>query len=185
MGVFASFSDDELIDCLPHGEQDVVKEVYVRYRKMLLNYAKKILGDDAQAEDTVSDVFAYLLANQCKLHIRTSLESYLRRSVKNSILNQFDRDQNRQRYINSIKAYYENGEYVTDEVVTERDLRKRIEGVVASFPPKMRTIFDLSRKENLSRKEIAAATHVTEGTVNTQLNRALKILRSKLTALFI
>ncbi|WP_187294682.1 sigma factor-like helix-turn-helix DNA-binding protein [Chitinophaga pinensis] len=42
----------------------------------------------------------------------------------------------------------------------------------------------MSRSGDLSRKEIARATNVTEGTVNTQLNRAIKILKSKLTLLF-
>lgn len=184
MGTLESISDEELSDRLPQGDQDEVKEAYLRYRALLLAYAKKMLGNDAQAEDTVSDVFAHLLTNQRKLNIKTSLESYLYRSVKNSVLDQFDRNQNRLKYVNSIKAYYEKGEYATDERVMEHELVNRLDAAVATFPPKMREIFMLSRNENRSRKEIAEITKVTEGTVNTQLNRALKILRSKLSAIF-
>jgi RNA polymerase sigma-70 factor, ECF subfamily len=185
MGAFESISDDELSGRLPFGNQAEIKEAYIRYRTLLLGYARKMLGDDALAEDTVSDVFAHLLTNQRQLNIKTSLESYLYRSVKNSILDQFDKNQHRLKYVNSIKAYYEKGEYATDEQVMEHEMVHRLDAAVATFPPKMREIFELSRKENRSRKEIAALTNVTEGTVNTQLNRALKILRSKLTAWFI
>lgn len=185
MGTLESISDDELSDHLPVGDQAEVKEAYIRYRTLLLSYAKKMLGDDAQAEDTVSDVFAHLLTSQRKLNITTSLESYLYRSVKNSILDQYDKNQNRLKYVNSIKAYYEKGEYATDEAVMEHEMVHRLDAVVATFPPKMKEIFELSRKENRTRKEIAALTNVTEGTVNTQLNRALNILRKKLISLFI
>ncbi|ACU62048.1 RNA polymerase sigma factor [Chitinophaga pinensis] len=185
MGIVASLTDAELADRLPHADKAAVKEVYIRYRELLLNYAKKMLGDDDLAEDTVSDVFANLLTKREAIKIDTSLQSYLYKSVKNSILNQFDKDQHRQQYINSIREFYQKGEYATDELVLERDLRRRIEDAVASFPPKMKEIFDLSRKAHLTRRQIAQATCVTEGTVNTQINRALKILRSKLTLFFI
>ncbi|MBW8683036.1 RNA polymerase sigma factor [Chitinophaga rhizophila] len=183
MGVVESLTDAELAGQLPHADKAAVKEIYIRYKESLLNYARKMLGDDDLAADTVSDVFANLLTNQQQLKINTSLESYLYRSVKNSVLNQFDKEQHRQRYVNSIKEFYSRGTHATDELIIERELKHRIENAVAAFPPKMREIFDLSRKEHLSRKEIAQVTRVTEGTVNTQLNRALKILRSKLTSI--
>lgn len=184
MDTLESLSDGELSDRLPIGDLAEIREAYIRYRLLLLNYAKKMLGDQAQAEDTVSEVFAHLLTSQRKLNIKTSLESYLYRSVRNSILDQYDKDQSRLKYVRSVKAYYDRGEYSTEEQVMEHELAQRLDAAVANFPPKMREIFELSRKENLTRKEIAEVTNVTEGTVNTQLNRALKILRSKLTTLF-
>jgi len=184
MGTLESLSDDELAGRLPLGNREEVQEAYLRYRTLLLAYARKMTGDDAKAEDTVSDVFAHLLTSQRKLNIKTSLESYLYRSVKNSILDQYNKDQNRMKYVNSIKDYYERGEYATEEQVLENELSRRLDAAVATFPPKMREIFELSRNQNLSRRDIAALTNVKEGTINTQLNRALKILRQKLTALF-
>jgi len=48
------------------------------------------------------------------------------------------------------------------------------------LPPKMREIFELSRKEYLSHKEIAEKLGISEQTVSKQVSNALKILRTKL-----
>ena len=44
----------------------------------------------------------------------------------------------------------------------------------------MKEIFILSRKTNLSHKEIAEELGISDATVKKQVNNALKILRSKL-----
>ncbi len=55
-----------------------------------------------------------------------------------------------------------------------------IEKEIGALPPKMREVFELSRKENLSHKEIAEKLNLSEKTVKKQVNNSLKILRSKL-----
>ena len=44
----------------------------------------------------------------------------------------------------------------------------------------MREIFELSRKENLSHKEIAAQLGISEQTVKKQVQNALKVIKPKL-----
>jgi RNA polymerase sigma-70 factor (ECF subfamily) len=44
----------------------------------------------------------------------------------------------------------------------------------------MREVFELSRKQHLSHKEIAEQLGISEKTVKSQVNNALKILRVKL-----
>jgi len=48
------------------------------------------------------------------------------------------------------------------------------------LPPKMRTVFELSRKEGLSHKEIAEQLNITEQSVRSHIKGALKILRPRL-----
>ncbi|MNT81059.1 RNA polymerase sigma factor [compost metagenome] len=55
-----------------------------------------------------------------------------------------------------------------------------IEKGIAELPPKMREVFELSRKHIMSHKEIAEQLNISEQTVRKQVNNALKILRSKL-----
>ena len=58
-----------------------------------------------------------------------------------------------------------------------RELRKRIEAVVAHMPDAMREVFILVREEELSYKETAERLGVSVGTVHTQLSRANALLR--------
>ncbi|PTT02339.1 RNA polymerase sigma-70 factor [Pedobacter sp. HMWF019] len=184
MNVYRKLSDQELTVKLDELDRAALEEVYLRFWAVLYDHARKMLRDDEAAEDIVQDLFTYLLTHMGHLNINTSLSSYLYRSVKNRVINHFDKDNNRQKYVNSLADFYNQGSYATDEKVLENDLKQRIEKAVASFPEKMREVFELSRNENMSRKEIAAVTHTSEHTVNAQLGRALKILKSKLSIWF-
>ena len=60
-----------------------------------------------------------------------------------------------------------------------------VEAEIAALPPKMREIFELSRKAHLTHRQIAEKLGLSEKTVKKQVNNSLKILRSKLgSALF-
>ena len=48
----------------------------------------------------------------------------------------------------------------------------------------MRAVFELSRNQDLSYKEIADQLHISDKTVKKQVNNALHILREKLDTVF-
>jgi len=183
MGAYKSLTDRELADLLPTGNREAVREIYIRYSMPLANYSKKILGDDAIAEDVVADVFMKLLTQQTQVTITTSLQSYLFRATKNHALNHIARQQHRDKYAESLKNYYQSGIESTEQQVIVRELNQRLEDTLASLSPKSREIYELSRKEHLSRKEIAAAMGTSETAVNKQLHKIFKLLKARLTAL--
>jgi len=55
-----------------------------------------------------------------------------------------------------------------------------IEKEIQALPSKMRQIFELSRKQYLSYKEIAEQLEISEHTVKSQVSNALRILKLKL-----
>ncbi|MNL14213.1 RNA polymerase sigma factor [compost metagenome] len=55
-----------------------------------------------------------------------------------------------------------------------------IEKEIEALPEKMRIVFELSRKNAMTRKEISEHLGLPENTVRTNMNRALKILKGKL-----
>lgn len=179
-----SLSDAELASRLPNGDKEVVQEVYLRYSKLLLDYAKTMLRDDAMAEDAVADIFTWLLVNQTTIQIHVTLLSYLYRSIKNNILNQMSKAGNRERYVNSLKDYYNSGVHTTEEEVLFRETSRRINQVIDEMPEKMRIIYQMSRNENLTHQEIAESTGTAPGTINIHLSRALKRLRVNLRCWF-
>jgi RNA polymerase sigma-70 factor (ECF subfamily) len=183
MGVYKLLSDGELVHKLIELDRDAVAEVYLRYSSLLFAHAFKMLRDRDLAKDVVQDIFASLLTSAGNLNFKTPLDSYLYRSVKNQIIDVFRKDRYKEKYISSLKDYIHQSENKTDERIFEREMKLRIESAVASFPPKMREIYEMSRNAHLSRKEIAKEINVSEETVKMQLKRALRILRSKLTLL--
>jgi RNA polymerase sigma-70 factor (ECF subfamily) len=184
MGAYRNLSDGELALQLMANDKDALAEIYMRYWEGLFNYASRLLKDEFKAQDLVHDLFAHLLDHLDTLQINIAINNYLYRAVRNRVINQYSKDQNKQKYVDSLRTFIEKGEFATDEIVLEREMKQRIEKAVSELPPKMRAIFEMSHTGNMSRQEIAQATHVSEGTVKIQMKRARIYLKSKLTSLF-
>ncbi len=86
----------------------------------------------------------------------------------------------KQEHIQSINEFSLGWSYSTDFLVRENQLKILIDKEIELLPKRTREIFKLSRRENLSHKEIGAKLLISEQTVKTTINNALKILRVKL-----
>lgn len=64
--------------------------------------------------------------------------------------------------------------------VEARDLRKRVTAALEQLPPQQRRVFELSRLNHLSYKEIAGEMDISEKTVENHLSRALKNIKKTL-----
>ncbi|MES2107968.1 MAG: sigma-70 family RNA polymerase sigma factor, partial [Bacteroidota bacterium] len=111
---------------------------------------------------------------------QTNLSGYLYTAVRNRILDFVARQNVQSSYIGSLQTFMDQAENATDHLLRENQLTALIEKEIAALPPKMREVFELSRKAHLSHKEIAEQLGISEKTVKSQVNNALKILRVKL-----
>jgi len=59
-------------------------------------------------------------------------------------------------------------------------VERKFEKELALLPPKMREVFELSRKSYLTHREIAEKMEISDHTVKKQINNALKILRLRI-----
>jgi len=178
-------TDAQLTDKLDKRDHDAFEEIYRRYWPVLYNFARKMLQDNEQAKDIVQDAFTKLYAQIGILNFQeVKIAPYLYTLIRNAVITLVNRNKLKINYIASFQKYLNAGEFVTDNQVLENDMQRQIDREIASLPPKMREIFELSRKANLSRKEIAESTQLSEETVKKQIYNALKILRSKLKTYF-
>ena len=180
MASYSSFTDLELTNLLKSGDRTAFLEIYNRFQGLLYIYACKIIKDEEDAEDIVQEVFLYLWDKRSSIILKSSISSYLYSAVRFKFFNLLDRKKIRTDYKISFQQFLDQGEYVTDNYIREKEFNQLIEKEIAALPDKMREIFELSRKHHLSRKEIAAQLNLSEKTVKNQINNALKILRGKL-----
>jgi len=172
-------SDNELIILLKDGEKSAYTEIYKRYWAILFSHARKMLRNDDEAKDVVQDVFAALWVRISELNLEGSLSSYLYSAVRYKIFDLIDKNKVRGNYFTSLEKFIKEGDYTTDNVIREKELAAQIEEEIAMLPLKMRQVFELSRKSNLSHKEIASKMHISHQTVKKQIHNAIKILRPK------
>jgi RNA polymerase sigma-70 factor (family 1) len=159
--------------------------IYDRYWGILYRHARKILFNDDEVHDIIQDIFLNLWMKGPSLELDSSLSAYLYASVRNRILNHLDRRKSKDKYVLSLGIFLNKGEYTTDIKIRENELAVIIEKEVAALPEKMREVFELSRKSNLSYKEIGLQTGLADSTVKNQISKAIKILKLKLGELLI
>lgn len=178
--LYQTYSDEDLAARILEGDKLAYKEVYDRYFGLIYAFTRKILQDDDQAEDTTQDIFLALYEKMGTLQV-SSLRAYLYQSARYALIDYSRKQQRQVSYMAGLGDYYARGVWTTDDAIIENELRNQIEKQIDQLPPKMRTIFELSRKSYLSNKEIAAQIGISEGTVRLQIHHAISRLRSRLT----
>jgi RNA polymerase sigma-70 factor (ECF subfamily) len=185
MAGLRSLSDTELLRLLGQDDHDAYSEIYHRYFHLIYVHAIKKVQNEDQAKDVAQDVFTYLWFKREKTSQVNDLAAYLFTAVRNKIFDLFAHKQVEQKHVDSLQKFYtKNPMYPTDHQTRERNFQAYIDKQIAELPPKMRLIFELSRKEQLSYKEIAERLETSENNVSKQINNAVRKLRTKLGSMF-
>ncbi len=180
MPCYATISDEELFDFVKSDDAGAFKEIYERHFGNLFINAYRKLQCKEEARDVVQDVFASIWDKRATIVLTTSLSAYLYVAVRNKILNILCHQKVASGYLESLANYADKASNQTDYLLRSNELNSMIEKEVAALPARMQEIFELSRKQYLSHREIATTLNLSEQTVKTQVNNALRILRSKL-----
>jgi len=175
-------SDLELTERLNRRDKDAFKEIYQRYWALLFQHARKMLRDDRQAEDLVQDVFMMILGKEGMLKLNSTLSAYLYSITRNRVINLIRRDKVKSDYLRYLEQQSGTADTIADRDLLEKELALKIEKEIEALPPKMREVFEMSRKAYLSTSEIARQRNVSENTVKKQLYHAIRILKGRLSS---
>jgi len=174
-------SDTDLFSLFKGGDKAAFKQIYERYWPLLYVSACKILKDEDEAKDVIQEVFVALLDKGAQLEITSSISVYLYSAVRYKVLDLISRRKVRLDHQESLAQYISVGNYSTDRKLIENEINVEIEKGIQDLPVKMREIFELSRKEELSHKQIAKTLNLSDKTVKKQISNALKILKPRFT----
>ena len=185
MSSYDCLTDQQLVQLLKQNDEKAFTAIYHRYKAVLFVHAYKMLQSKEDAKDIIHELFSTLWSKRAEIQLSGQLSGYLYTAVRNRVLDCISRKQTESNYINSFQQFIDRGEEVTDHRIREQQLASVIEQEIANLPPKMREVFELSRKAHLSHREIAERLDLSELTVKKHVNNALKILRGRLTILLI
>lgn len=178
---YNGYTDQKLVVLLQEADRAAYTELYKRYAMMVYYKVNQMLRDEDSAKDVVQDVFIALWNNADSLLNANNLAGFLYVAARNRVFKLIEKGRVRNDYLNSIASYLADTTNETVDELDERELMGIIIQEIAKLPEKMRAVFELSRIENLSHKEIAERLGISEKTVKTQVHNALTILREKLT----
>jgi RNA polymerase sigma-70 factor (ECF subfamily) len=179
MNSFNDFSDHDLTGLMGRGDQAAFTQLFKRYNRLLFIHAHKMLNDREMARDVVQEIFVYVWDNKESMASKSNFAGFLYSVIKNRILDILAHKKVELKYLLSIVESVERGEEKTDHLLRNNQLQLLIEKEIGYMPSKMREVFELSRKQHLTHKEIAVQLDLSEKTVRNQVNNALRILRAR------
>lgn len=169
-----------LIRQLKNGEESAYEMLFKEYYRVLVVFANKYLYDFEASKELVQDLFVNIYEKRDQLEINSSLKSYLFRSVHNRSVNVINAQKIRNKYAEHVGRTATVNENSIETEMNKTELEHAIYKAIGELPPKCRDIFKLNRFDGLSNSEIAEKLKLSKRTVETQISKALKILRVKL-----
>lgn len=161
------------------------EELFKSYFTPLCSFAQKYVNDVDEAKDIVHNVFINLWNKREEIDMETSLKSYLFQGVYNRSLN-FIRDHKKLVQFDTPQSVAELNQYVeSKDHLESNEAESRINNALDDLPEKCREIFLMNRFDGLKYREIAEKLNISIKTVETQMSRALKTLRERLSDMII
>lgn len=185
-------SEKEILKGLKSGDEVAYRRIFQAWYEPLCTYSVGLVRDRFQAENIVDDVIFHLWEIRENLEIQTSLKAYLFSAVRNRSLNYLASavrkkykdisDDEYKLVMDSLTAISKDdiyGELFEDEL--KKCLMKELDGL----SPECREVFEKSRFEGLTYKEIASELGISVNTVKYHIKNALSVLRNGLGKYFL
>ena len=180
MSAFTFTDEQELLTKFKAGDENAFQILYNAYKGLLYNHAYRKLQNREEVKDIIHEIFLSLWEKREQLTIQENLDAYLFRAVRYKIIDHISKKQSANKYADHFQAFLDSYTDNADHLVRTTILTSLIDQEIERLPPRMKQVFELSRKENLSHKEIAERLDITEQSVRSHVKNALSILRLKL-----
>lgn len=170
---------DDILTRLRADEKAALKDLFQEYYLSVCKTIHRFIRDKSTVEDLAQEVFIRFWEKRQQIEINSSLSAYIRRMAINEAL----------AYLRRNKRF--DDREVTPDIVPgtadsteaqflQQELEARVREAVNELPPRCRTVFQLSRYEELTYQEIADQMEISIKTVENQMGKALRILRERL-----
>lgn len=176
MSPYRTYAEEQLLEMLRESDEAAFTEIYYRYAESLYRYAWNMLTVEEECKDAIEEVFIWIWENRDNLHV-TELKYYLQAAVKYKLIRAV---QNSRRREEILAARPPVTEAYPESSMELEELKGIIRRFTENLPPRAKEIFQLSREEYLTHREIASQLNISEKTVENQISIALKKLRKTL-----
>lgn len=154
------------------------EEIFREYFEVLCNYVNRYINNWENSKEIIQNTFMKIWANREKIEINNTVKNYLYKSSKNTMIDFIRKNKQTVELTGEALSFAEKED---NESALDQELIKQsiIEGL-ETLKPKNRKIFELSKFEGLTHKEIASHLEISERSVEDNIARAFKILKAYL-----
>lgn len=176
-------SDTALVLSLARFQQEALGEVYRRHAGAVFGLSKRILGDQAKAEEVVQEVFLRLWNQPDRFDpARGTLRSFLLAQAHSRSVDILRSDASRRRREERDAREVAEADYDLDRAVWDMALAEHVRAAMQRLHPTERISVELAYFGGRTYREVAAELGEPEGTVKSRIRSGLKRLRTELVA---
>jgi RNA polymerase sigma-70 factor (ECF subfamily) len=143
----------------------------------LRNYLYYKCGDGDLATDIVQDIFLKVWEKPIDVTSKT-IKPLLYKMVNNAFFDHLRKNKVANKYLSRLDLNVNSNS--PDEILEFEELKQKYETSLATLGEKQRTVFLMSRMEDLTYKEIAERLSISVKAVEKRMSQALKVLKQKL-----
>jgi len=173
--------NSRILRLLREGDEKAFEYIFHHYYNQIYTFVLNTLFDKTFAEDITQSVFISLWEKRESIDTGSNIAPFLYTIARNRVYRQTEQLLLKYKYEQSQQEdTVESSDIEIEAEVNSRFLEEILSELIKKLPSERRRIFLLSRKDNLSNKEIATRLQISEKTVETQIRRSLVFLREKM-----
>lgn len=181
-------TDKSLLLKLREGNHVAFRRLFQKYYQRLFLFACKFVDEDI-ANDLVQDCFLELWKNRDKVEIESSFSAWIFTVLKNRcykyLKEEAKKADRKNDYGQKLKEEELNFFIHSEKSILEFEIKDRIRKVLEQLPPKCSEVFNESRFNGLSNKDIAEKYSISLKAVEKHISKALKLFRDEFKDLLI
>ncbi|PKL42447.1 MAG: hypothetical protein CVV41_15020 [Candidatus Riflebacteria bacterium HGW-Riflebacteria-1] len=178
----ASMSDDDLIVAIHTGRQFGYEELFNRHSNAIFRYGLSLLRNVSNAEDLLQDVFTTAFAKLDQYHGPGAFKRWLFKICRNLAFNFRKRRHLDEAPIESQPEKLLDGGEPQKAWLEQLEIEESAKKMLSALNDDLQEIMILRLVEDLSYKEIAELTGLSEANLRQMISRGLNCLRKELSA---
>ena len=163
--------DGNLLIDLKNGDEKAFETLFWEYNQHVYHFVYSLLYDKSKIWEKHETIDP-----------EQNFDAYLFTIARNLVYKETENRLLSEKLTESLQRQLSDVDSLMEERIDAESLREYINSLIEELPPSRREIFRLSRHEHLSYREIAERLSISEKTVETQLSRALRFLRDRLSS---
>jgi RNA polymerase sigma-70 factor (ECF subfamily) len=170
-----SQEDLYLIALIREGDSKALERLFRKYYNSLCRFSSFLVQRDDLAEEIVADVFFKLWEKRESLLIESNLRAYLFKATRHTTINYIKQERN---LMDDLSEELPEESYNPADELIFKELEHGMHELIDNLPEKRKAIFQLNRFEGFTYGQIAEILSLSAKTVENQMGKAIKQLRT-------
>lgn len=171
--------DNELVKRLIINDEVAFSELYAHYRSDLYAFCFTFIKSTDEVEDLIQEIFIYIWESRKSLKPELNFSSYIHTIARNRSFSYLRKVNVKDRIE---KELYEK--VIQNKEIIESDLIYKeyiiiLKQTIYNLPPQRQRIFNMSRMDNLTHKEIAKELNISVYTVQEHISESLRVIKNQ------